>query len=414
MMEEMEKIKTLFKKMLKDFEEVSKKDQVYRKDIEEIGKLKIQWRICGILGYQVFDLDNYSYGFNERLEDPDIIFTWREPKEAIRFLNGEYFEKFGTLKQYKYGDNEKPHRNYVKQYKHIYRYRYTIGWKIVNHGKGESKTPIWKVVMSARFKKGKGYHPFIITKLPMFRDNLFLKEWKKDSKQFGAYIPINQSLGRFENEILPVKVFKHFFEKASNIVALNHCACRVHGDCQEHAHDIGCIHLGDDTLKMIISEARGRVISSDEALAILKRAIDNGLIPLLGRARGEPMGFGVEETGHFMSMCFCCPCCCVDAKILTHGSVGIVDHSIFKRMDGVNVLVDKDLCVGCGICVEECKFRGMELVDGIAEVNQARCLGCGRCEHVCPNGAISITIDDESRVNEIIAKLESYVDVAPQ
>ena len=50
----------------------------------------------------------------------------------------------------------------------------------------------------------------------------------------------------------------------------------------------------------------------------------------------------------------------------------------------------------------------------IAYVNQDRCLGCGRCESVCPNEAITITIDDASRVNELIKTIESYVDVTPQ
>jgi ferredoxin len=113
-------------------------------------------------------------------------------------------------------------------------------------------------------------------------------------------------------------------------------------------------------------------------------------------------------------MCFCCSCCCLNAKVTTHGSVAIANLGNSKRMKGVTVNVNKDLCVGCGECLEICKFRGMEMHDGIAEVNQKRCLGCGRCEQICQNNAIKITIDDESRVNELIELLESYVDVAPQ
>jgi UDP-glucose 4-epimerase len=299
----------------------------------------------------------------------------------------------------------------------MYRYRYTTGWKIVDYGRGERRGAIRKVIMSARFKKGKGYHPFIISKLPMFRSNLNSEEGQldlQDTKQLGSFIPINQSLGTIENEILPVKIFKHFFDKASNIVILNKCPCRVNRDCQDHKQDIGCMHLGDDTLKMMITEEKGRVITKEEAFEILKDAVEDGLIPLLGRARGESTGFNVEDTGRFMSMCYCCTCCCVNAKYMTHGSVGNVDKTIFRRMEGVTVKVDEDLCVGCGECLEVCKFRGMKMIDGIANVNQERCLGCGRCENTCPNDAISIKIDEDSRVDELISKLESYVDVAPQ
>lgn len=417
MVDKKEEIEFLLKKMMRDFEDISKNDEIYREDIKELGKLEVQWRLCGVLGYQILEIDNYSYKFGERLDDPDITFTWRDPVEAIKFLKGENFTSFRTIKQYTYGANEEDYRKYIKQYNRMYRYRYTTGWKIADYGKGERRVAIRKVVMSARFKKGKGYHPFIITKLPMFRSIMYSEErevLQEKGKQYGSFLPINQSLGTFESEILPVKVFKHFFDKASHIVALNQCACRVHGDCQEHTHDIGCMHLGDGTLDIMITEKKGRVVTSEEALGIVKRAVDDGLIPLLGRASGEPMGFGVEDKGNFMSMCFCDPCCCVDAKILTHGSVGVVDNTIFKRMKGVTTEVDEDLCVGCEECLEACKFRGMEMVDGIARVNQKRCLGCGRCVSSCPNDAISITIDDDSRVNELIAKLESVVDVAPQ
>lgn len=415
-MERKEEIELLFQKMMKDFEETYQNDKIYREDIKNLGKLTTQWRICGIFGYQILELDNYSYKFGERLDDPDITFIWREPDEALKFLKGENFRQFRTLKQYTYGANDEDYRKYLKQYKRMYRYSYTTGYKIVDYGNGEQRVAIRKALMTVRFKKGKGYHPFIITKLPMFRSIMYSEErevHREEGKQYGSYIPINQSLGEFGSEILPIKVFKHFFDKASNIFFLSNCACRVHGDCQDHIREIGCMHLGNGTYNIKIPEQRGKVITSEEALEILNTAVTDGLIPLLGRASAEPMGFGVEDKGNFMSMCFCCPCCCVDAKILTHGSVGVVDNAIFKRMKGVTVEVDEDLCVGCEACLEACKFRGMEMVEGIAIVNQKRCLGCGRCEHACPNDAISITIDENSRVDELIAKLESYVDVAP-
>lgn len=416
-MEKKEEIEFLFKKMMEDFEETSQNDKIYREDIKDLGKLTVQWKLSGVLGYQFLELDNYAYKFGEELDAPDITFIWRDPEETLKFLRCENFRQFRTLKQYTYGANDADYRKYLKQYKRMYRYRYTTGYKIVDYGNGEQRVAIRKPVMTVQFKKGKGHHPFIITKLPMFRSIMYSEErevHREEGKQYGSFIPINQSLGEYGSEIIPVKVFKHFFDKASHIVFLTNCACRVHGDCQDHIREIGCMHLGDGTYDIKITPDRGRVISSEEALEILKTAIDDGLIPLLGRASGEPMGFGVEDKGNFMSMCFCCPCCCVDAKILTHGSVGIVDNAIFKRIKGVTVEVDEDLCVGCEACLEACKFRGMEMHDGIARVNQNRCLGCGRCESSCPSEAISITIDDDSRVNELIAKLESVVEVTSQ
>ena len=81
-------------------------------------------------------------------------------------------------------------------------------------------------------------------------------------------------------------------------------------------------------------------------------------------------------------------------------------------MVGLHVEVDKEIYVGCGECLEICAFKGMEMIDDKAEVNQNRRLGCGKCEMICPNGAISIYFDDISRVEEFINTLDSVVDVS--
>lgn len=401
-MEKIEEIEFLFKKMLKDFEEISRNDEIYRRDIKDLGKLIIQWKICKVYGYQILELDNYSYRFGEKLNDPDITFTWRDPDESIKFLKGETFQGFNRIP--------------LKEYKHMFKYRYIKGWKEADRGRGKRRVRLYKTVMSARFKKEKPYHPFLITKLPMFRNTRKRASAipGEEINNYGSYIPINQSLGTFESEVLPVKVFKHFIEKASNIVFIDKCPCRVYRVCEAHTHDIGCMYMGDDTLKMLITEEKGCVVSKEEALKVVNDAINDGLIPLLGRSTNEAMSFGVEDTGHFMSVCFCCSCCCVNAKVMTHGSVAIVDSTILKRMTGVTVTVDETLCKGCGECLKACKFRGRELINDKANVNKKWCLGCGRCEEVCPNNAITITIDNENRVSALIELLESYVDVAPQ
>jgi heterodisulfide reductase subunit A len=59
--------------------------------------------------------------------------------------------------------------------------------------------------------------------------------------------------------------------------------------------------------------------------------------------------------------------------------------------------VNEDLCRGCGICVEACPYKAIELqeVDRfghkiiVAKVNEALCKGCGSCSAACLNGAIS-------------------------
>jgi len=56
-------------------------------------------------------------------------------------------------------------------------------------------------------------------------------------------------------------------------------------------------------------------------------------------------------------------------------------------------VVDKELCVGCGECVQECPGRYIEL-DGespiISKQNQEKCFHCQHCFAVCSTGALSI------------------------
>ena len=168
--------------------------------------------------------------------------------------------------------------------------------------------------------------------------------------------------------------------------------------------------MGDDTLSILISEDKGHIATKEEALERVKLAIENGLLPLLGRAMDEAVGFGVEDTGRFLSMCFCCPCCCTNVRNVKYATSIL---NFFRRIEGVTVKVDEDLCVGCGKCLKVCVFDAMELIEEKARVNLEQCMGCGRCESACPNDAIAIFINDPSCFDELIKKLESHVDVTP-
>ena len=51
----------------------------------------------------------------------------------------------------------------------------------------------------------------------------------------------------------------------------------------------------------------------------------------------------------------------------------------------------KFACLGCGDCVNACKYRAIKINKrGVAEVIRSKCTGCGACEAVCPNKVISM------------------------
>jgi formate hydrogenlyase subunit 6/NADH:ubiquinone oxidoreductase subunit I len=53
-------------------------------------------------------------------------------------------------------------------------------------------------------------------------------------------------------------------------------------------------------------------------------------------------------------------------------------------------VINRDLCIACGSCVEFCPGGAVRIVDGkAAVVNAAACSYCTECEAICPTGAIS-------------------------
>ncbi|MEW5914385.1 MAG: FAD-binding protein [Thermodesulfobacteriota bacterium] len=53
------------------------------------------------------------------------------------------------------------------------------------------------------------------------------------------------------------------------------------------------------------------------------------------------------------------------------------------------VIIDQELCTGCGECVEACPFEALSLENDKAQVNDA-CTLCGACADICPTGAITV------------------------
>ena len=66
--------------------------------------------------------------------------------------------------------------------------------------------------------------------------------------------------------------------------------------------------------------------------------------------------------------------------------------------------VDEDMCVGCGLCVDECPVEAISMPEAIATINEEECMRCGRCHDVCPQEAVRH--DGERIPDEIEANLQ--------
>ena len=63
--------------------------------------------------------------------------------------------------------------------------------------------------------------------------------------------------------------------------------------------------------------------------------------------------------------------------------------------------VNQDLCVGCGICVDDCPVGAITLKENQkAVIDEDGCIRCGRCHDVCPEEAVR---HDGERIPEEVA-----------
>lgn len=57
------------------------------------------------------------------------------------------------------------------------------------------------------------------------------------------------------------------------------------------------------------------------------------------------------------------------------------------------ITIDKEICNGCGLCVDVCKDFSLILKDNKVTISDNPffgCIGCGHCMAICPTGAIAI------------------------
>jgi ferredoxin len=70
--------------------------------------------------------------------------------------------------------------------------------------------------------------------------------------------------------------------------------------------------------------------------------------------------------------------------------------NVKKKAIKKKAVVDNKYCVACGVCVNNCPFGAIKVVNGVvAKVDEAKCVGCGKCEKACPASVIEIIKKEE-------------------
>jgi Fe-S-cluster-containing hydrogenase component 2 len=219
-----------------------------------------------------------------------------------------------------------------------------------------------------------------------------------------TYIPVAEQLEVPSGTPLPASIVEGFIERASHHVILHSCPCRTVNECVDFPRDFGCTFLGEAARD--IDPGVGKHVSKEEALDHYRRAREMGLVSVVGKFKGDALALGVKDHRRLMTLCHCCPCCCISTGI--HYAAREFRDGIVK-LEGLTVEVS-DACNGCGSCVEACIFHQMSLVDGKATPGP-ECKGCGRCATACKRGAIRITVDNPDYIRRCMERISALVDV---
>ncbi|MBN1546155.1 MAG: 4Fe-4S binding protein [Syntrophaceae bacterium] len=204
-------------------------------------------------------------------------------------------------------------------------------------------------------------------------------EWAYGSTPSKAYrfLPAAAALDPDSHAVFPFEMMEEVIKKVTTI-AIVHCPCRATmellGKRQCHHALEACIKY-DDLAEYLLDTGIGRKISPDEALNVIKKCEEAGLVHLVDNARE-----GIKHT------CNCCGCCC--------WSVGTIRRRKIPRdvLMATYFIRDTDAaeCTGCGLCVDICPVNAIRMENDFPVVDPDWCIGCGVCAVPCPTSAVRL------------------------
>lgn len=224
-----------------------------------------------------------------------------------------------------------------------------------------------------------------------------------------SYMPVGVEVGS-ESLPLPVVLLEEIIKRSKHRVVTKTCTCRHAEDCKDYDKHIGCIHIGEATWEE--SEGLSHHATVEEAIAHVHKAVDAGLMPFMGRFMPDHVLWDVSLAQPFLTVCFCCPCCCVMFNSYQKGHFTEETNSFGAHtlLDGVHFHVDESKCKACGKCAELCLTKCIELKDGKPVRDMSRCKGCCACSINCPEKAIDVTMDDvEGAVTKFLDRIKDQV-----
>ena len=207
-------------------------------------------------------------------------------------------------------------------------------------------------------------------------------------------VPVNKDIVSGDDGVLPLTDIEKIVARNS-VFAVSPCQCRGSALAREGierpaigsdelkdfmmptcGHPLEtCLSMGEEA-EFYIENGIGRQIDQEEAMAVLQRSVDAGMI------------LQSSFTNDSCVICSCTGECCGILK--TYQAIGAEAFgaaSARPNTSHYDLAYDQEACIKCGACIERCPMFAITFDDeGYPTVNDL-CMRCGQCGLVCPAGA---------------------------
>ena len=147
---------------------------------------------------------------------------------------------------------------------------------------------------------------------------------------------------------------------------------------------------------------------NEDLAKMLKVPLNDDNFYLEAHVKLRPVDFATE--GVFVAGMAHCPKTIEDSISQANAAVSRACTILSKdeiEAEGKTAVIDMSRCIGCGMCIENCAYSAIELIEDrrfglVASINQGLCKGCGACSGNCRCSAIDILGFTSEQIYEMI------------